>query len=93
MAGLGARAAFPVPRRGREGLQEIPHPEGECRLLGHLDSEKKKNNKKQGKKRVYLQIYIFIYIYMLIYMYVIMLSHGETKWIGYSLDVLKLDFM
>lgn len=31
--------------------------------------------------------------YIHTYMYVIMLSHGETKWIGYSLDVLKLGFM
>lgn len=30
---------------------------------------------------------------MRIYMYAIMLSHGETKWIGYSLDILKFGFM
>lgn len=37
--------------------------------------------------------YVYLCSYMHIYMYVIMLSPGETKWIGYSLDVLKLGFM
>lgn len=43
------------------------------------------------KKSAFTDIYIFIYT--LIYMYVIMLSHGETKWIGRSLAILKLGFM
>lgn len=36
---------------------------------------------------------MFTNLYIHTYMYVIVLSHGETKWIGYSLDVLKLGFM
>lgn len=36
---------------------------------------------------------MFTNIHIHTYMYVIMLSHGETKWIGHSLDVLKLGFM
>lgn len=39
--------------------------------------------KNKGEKSVFPNIYVRTY------MYVIMLSHGETKWIGYSLDVLK----
>lgn len=36
---------------------------------------------------------MFTNLYIHTYMYVIMLSHDETKWIGYSLDVLKLGFV
>lgn len=43
--------------------------------------------KNRGTKSMFTNIHIHTY------MYVIMLSHGETKWIGHSLDVLKLGFM
>lgn len=46
-----------------------------------------KKNPQTGGKSMITNPYIHTY------MYVIMLSHGETKWIGYSLDVLKLGFM
>lgn len=60
-------------------------------------------SKKIGRKRMFTNIYIYIcisiciytylYIYINIYVHVIMLTHGETKWISYSLDILKLGFM
>lgn len=36
---------------------------------------------------------VFTNLYIHTYMYVIMLSHDGTKQIGYSLDVLKLEFV
>lgn len=69
-------------------MQRDSSPREQVLALGALPF-----SKRNGEKKECVYKYICLYICMRIYMYVIMLSHGETKWISYSLDILKFGFM